>query len=66
MKIVNKRIREKEDELSDGSVGAVANLAIYEVCPPSSLEDSEYAILINVRNRAQMEPPKACKSTSPA
>jgi hypothetical protein len=31
IKIVNERIREKKDELSDGSVGAVANLAIYEV-----------------------------------
>jgi hypothetical protein len=31
IKIVNERIREKKYELSDGSVGAVANLAIYEV-----------------------------------
>jgi hypothetical protein len=31
IKIVNERIRERKDELSDGSVGAVANLAIYEV-----------------------------------
>lgn len=31
IKLVNERIRLKKDELSDGSVGAVANLAIYEV-----------------------------------